>query len=91
MHAHNCTKARPCGAVVQLVRTPACHAGGREFESRRPRHCFQGFQVIDQSGPLGEFYKPVCVSEVERLLFKIGSKIDDFRHLDPLIGSYLSI
>ncbi len=22
------------GAVVQLVRIPACHAGGREFESR---------------------------------------------------------
>ena len=26
------------GGVVQLVRTSACHAEGREFESRRSRH-----------------------------------------------------
>ena len=34
-------ESNQCGAVVQLVRIPACHAGGRGFESRPLRHLFQ--------------------------------------------------
>ena len=37
-----------CAVVVQLVRIPACHAGGREFESRPPRHNDLLAQLVEQ-------------------------------------------
>ena len=36
------------GQVAQLVRAPACHAGGRGFETLLGRHCALVAQSVEQ-------------------------------------------
>jgi hypothetical protein len=45
------------GAVVQLVRIPACHAGGRGFESRPLRHLFPFAHV--------KIYRPLSLGAID--------------------------
>ena len=55
-----------CGAVVQLVRIPACHAGGRGFESRPLRHLFKnpvfglGFVILKLKNVPFQGMSPGC-------------------------------
>ncbi len=39
------------GAVVQLVRTPACHAGGRGFKSLPRRHFMRCYSSVGRAHP----------------------------------------
>ena len=45
------------GPVVQLVRMPACHAGGRGFESRPVRHFQRNLQTYLKPSSIPLIYK----------------------------------
>ena len=53
MACHHYYAPHLCGVVVQLVRIPACHAGGRGFESRPFRQLSR-----DNEAPKGAFFMP---------------------------------
>ena len=82
------------GLVVQLVRTPACHAGGRQFESVRGRHHASVAQSVEQrtenprvvgSIPTGSttIRCRICRGQVNRSVFcePLVLKYADLAHL----------
>ena len=54
------------GAVVQLVRTPACQAGGREFKSRQSRFLNPRF-LIKKSGVFIGFFVCAMMGQMCRI------------------------
>src|SRR6266403_5294343 len=59
-----------CGGVVQLARTPACHAGGRRFESRRSR---QFHHVSGRS--YGTLAQVICLGKAETSELRTKRKV----------------
>ena len=68
------------GPVVQLVRMPACHAGGRGFESRPVRHYYPHLSWI-----CGVFFGP------NRFISLLHTRMRPLLLLNQLIKKVLEI
>ena len=62
-----------CAGVAQLVRVPACHAGGRGFESRHSRHF--PFSIRWKWRSPQRFYIPHDKTSSSFTMFKMASPI----------------
>ena len=83
------------GVVVQLVRTPACHAGGREFKSRPSRHFskarkFNDLRVFFVVRPAGRTCLTVIIMRTDESLLSTrqgeGLAEGQLRHREVTVG-----
>ena len=54
------------GGVVELVTTSACHAEGREFESRRSRHSISNLLKLLNNLPWANGLLVICTDKIEK-------------------------